>query len=448
MVTVALPDLQSDFGVGPDELAWVLTAYIVAFAAATVLYGRVADMVGTKRVYVVGLIIFAVASFAIAFAPNFWTLVGLRALQGFGGTAVPSLSMATIVRTIPAEERGPAMGAVIVAVGVGFGVGPLLGGGLTDLGGWQLPFIATGAAAVLLIPLALKLIPGLDGEAGQRLDIPGLIALAVAISTLTIALNRLPRDPADTLGLVCAAVCLPAFGVLSLALRYSAQPVISPTVLRNVRFVGQATIGLASQGAHFGTVYLLPLLFAGHHDMSVTRMGLHLLPGAALIGIFGMLGGWLVRAVGTRPLIIAGCLVMLAGAVMLQAGGVGGDPVVVAGFYGVLAAGFGMVNASVANAATAELRPSLAGVGVGVFNLMFFVGGAISTAMGGAILRAREGNTESVFPYVPSGDTAPFSDALGIVVFMAMLATVLALTVSRGHHTNEADLAVPATPGS
>jgi MFS family permease len=122
MTTVALPDLQQDFNVSDDELTWVVTAYLITFATGTVGYGRLADMHGTKQLYLFGLGLFMVASRWWQWRPGTggWCA---RALQGFGGTAIPALSMATIVRTTPAEARGGPMGMIVLTVGVGFGIG-------------------------------------------------------------------------------------------------------------------------------------------------------------------------------------------------------------------------------------------------------------------------------------------------------------------------------------
>lgn len=426
MTTVALPDVQRDFGVADDELTWVVTAYLITFASGTVIYGRLADMVGTKRMYVFGLTLFAAASFAVGLAPNFAIVVIARAFQGFGGTAVPSLSMATIVRTIPAGRRGSAMGATMMTVGVGFGLGPLAGGALTEWAGWPGPFLATGVATALLLPLALLLVPGIRGSAGQQFDYGGALLLTGAVTAAIIALNRLPRTPADTLGLAGLAVSLLLWIALVWRIRVAREPFINPKIVTNRRFATLAGLGMTSQGAHFAVIVLIPLLLARYHDYSTMQIGLLLLPGAIALAIAGMAGGALSARVGNRTLAIIGTWLLLVGVLVLHMAGVGWDPAMIMLLYVVVATGYGLMNAPVLSAATSELPPELAGVGVGVFNLAFFIGGAISVALAGAVLRARAGATGAFDP-VFSGTPVEFSDAMAVVLAFVMLGFLLAM---------------------
>jgi DHA2 family metal-tetracycline-proton antiporter-like MFS transporter len=430
MATVALPNLQADFGIGADDLTWVVTAYLIPFATGTVIYGRLADMYGTKPMYVVGLSLFVAASLFIAAAPSFPLVVAGRALQGFGGTAVPSLSLTTIVRTTPPAERGGAMGMTIVAVGVGFALGPLAGGALTEWWGWRGPFLATGLATAPLLPLALRVVPPVRGTAGQSFDVFGAAMLTAAITGDILALNRLPRHPGDLAGLVGLCLSAPLWLTFVFWVRRRAQPFIEPAVVANTRFVALCGIGAASQGVHFATIVLIPLLLARYHDMGVMEIGLHLLPGALALAAFGLAGGTLSARLGTRTLVVTGTAVQVAGALLFHLAGFSSGSWAISAVYVVVASGYGMVNGSVINAATAELPERLAGLGVGVFNLAFFLGGAVSVAISGAILRARE-SAPDPFNVLLSGSAPEFSDAFIVVAAFALTAFSLALATSR-----------------
>lgn len=427
MTTVALPDLQRDFDVGADTLTWVVTAYLITFATGTVVYGRLADMVGTKRMYVVGLSLFVVASFGVAIAPSFWLVAAMRAVQGFGGTAVPSLSMATIVRTTSPELRGKAMGATILAVGVGFALGPLAGGALTEWAGWRAPFFVTAGCAALLLPLALRVVPGVPGTAGQRFDFTGALMLALAVTGDILALNRLPRDITDPVGLAGAALSIPLWALLVLRIRTAPEPFISPEIAGNRRFAALAGVGLTTQAVHFSTIVLIPLLLANEHGVSIIRIGVHLLPGALAIAVFGMTGGVLLNRLGARPLVITGAAIQVAGVLVFHLAGFAAGPWGLSGLYVVIAIGYALVNASVIAAATAELPEKFAGLGVGMFNLAFFLGGAVSVALAGAILRSREGAGSALNPFAASGPTN-YSDAFIVVLVFSLFGLALALT--------------------
>ena len=426
MTTVALPEMQRDFGVSDDQLTWVVTAYLITFATGTVGYGRLADMYGTKQLYLFGLGLFTVASALVALAPGYWWLVAARALQGFGGTAIPALSMATIVRTTPQVERGGPMGAMVLTVGVGFGIGPLLGGALTEWWSWEAVFWATAIASVGLFVAAWKLVPPIPGTAGQSFDYTGALLLSGAITALLVALNRLPRQASDPAGLVALGSLLPLLALLAWRTASARQPYLHPEVLRSPRFLALSAIGFGGQGVHFATVVLLPLLLARYHDRSTIEIGLLLLPGALALAATGMLGGMLTNRFGARTLILVGATVMAAGAVTLHVAGAGWAPIGLCLLYLVVASGYGLLNGPVMNAATSELRPDLAGVGVGVYNLLFFLGGAICVALAGGILRSRAGSGEAWNPLF-SEQAPEFSDAFIVVVVAAGAAFVLAV---------------------
>lgn len=426
MTTVALPDLQRDFDVGADTLTWVVTAYLITFATGTVIYGRLADMVGTKPMYVFGLLLFTAASLGVALAPTFWLAVAARAVQGFGGTAIPALSMATIVKTTPAAVRGRSMGATVLAVGVGFGLGPIVGGTLTEFASWRAPFLATGVSAAVLLPISLLLVPSVPGDRRKRFDYAGAMMLGLGVTGVIVALNRLPRRPDDLLGLAGAGVALVFLAALRWRVRNSPEPFLDPRIVENRRFLALSGVGAATQGSHFAVIVMIPLLLAEYHGLSIIRIGVHLLPGALAIAVFGMLGGVLTGKLGTALLLKTGSVVLLIGAVAFHLFGVASEPWTISLLYVVVAAGYAMINASVITAATAELPEDLSGLGVGVFNLLFFLGGAISVAIAGAILRGRDGVAEALDPFARTG-AAEFSDAMLVVVAYAAFALTLTI---------------------
>ena len=426
MTSVALPDLQRDFAVGADDLTWVITAYLIPFATGTVIYGRLADMFGTRPMYILGLSLFAVASLAVALSPEFGIVVATRAVQGAGGTAVPALSLATIVRTTTTANRGPAMGVMILAVGLGFAAGPLVGGALTEWAGWRGPFYFTAIAALLLLPAALRSVPGVPGTSGQRFDYAGALLLTGAVTGTLLALNRLPRTPDDLLGLGGLTAAIPLWPLLGWRILHASEPFIDPSVVKNRRFMGLSVVGMTTQGGHFAVIVLVPLLLASVHEMGVMRIGLHLLPGALALGFFGMAGGRLTNRVGNGALMIAGSATVFGSALVFHIEGVDWPSWGISLFYVALASGYGMVNAAGMNAATSELPEEVAGVGVGVFNLAFFLGGAVTVALVGAILRARETAGDAFNPLFDGGAVA-YSDAMLVVVGFTLIGFVLSL---------------------
>ncbi len=426
MTTVALPDMQRDFVVTPDELSWVVAAFLIPFAAGTVVYGRLADLFDTRRIYLFGLTLFAVASLAVAVAPSFELMIAARVLQGLGGTAVPSLSMATIVRTTNPQQRAHAMGITIVTVGIGFGLGPIVGGALTEWGSWRAPYIAASSAAFILLPAAAATLPSLKAVAGERFDYWGALFLTAAVTGDIIALNRLPHDAGDPYGLAGLAVSLPLWAGVVVRTVTVREPFIDRELASNARFMGLSAAGFAAQGTHFAAVVLIPLLLARYHDMSALQIGLHLLPGALALALFGLIGGALANRIGNGLLLVIGCWLLFVAALTFHLSGVGWSPAGISLLYVVLAAGYGMVNACVVNAATAELPEESTGVAVGLFNLTFFLGGAAAVALAGAVLRARSTALEAFDPIFP-GRAIEFSDAMLVVTGFAAAGFLLAV---------------------
>ncbi len=425
MSSLALPDIQKDFGVAPDDLSWVVTAYLIPFATGTVIYGRLADMFGSKRMYIFGMVVFTAASFLVAAADSFGLIVAARVLQGAGGTAVPAMSLATIIRTTAPLDRGRAMGATVLAVGLGFATGPILGGLLVDAAGWRAPFLATGVLGILLTPVAMALVPRVPGVGGQRFDFAGAVFCSAAVTGAVIAINRLPAHPSDLLGLGGVAVALPAAALLVWRVRTAAQPFINREIAANARFWGLSALGFAAQGSHFAVIVLIPLILVRLHGVSTVEAGLYLLPGAIAIAAFGMIGGVLLNRLGSRLLLVGGSLILFAGCFLGHVVAVGWAPVGIAALYVVVAAGYGLVQAAVISAATGALPERLAGVGSGTFNLVFFLGGAVTVALSGAILRRRQGVTEGWNPLF-SGDASAFSDAMLVAVGVTLVGALLA----------------------
>lgn len=426
MGSIVLPDMRREFDVGPDALSWVVTAYLIPFATGTVIYGRLADVNGSRRLYILGLALFAAGSLAVAAAPSFSMVIAMRVAQGLGGTAVPALGIATIIRFTPSAQRGPPMGVLVLAVGLGFAAGPIIGGVLTDAVGWQGPFLFTGAAGLVLLPLALRWVPGFEGTSRERIDWLGALLITGAITGTVIAVNRLPAEAGDSLGLFGLALALLLFGLLAARMATAKNSFIPPALLRAGRFPSMGILGFAMQGTHFGLVVLLPLLMEEFHQLSVIEIGVRLLPGALALGVFGVAGGRLAARTGERILLIAGSWLMLSGALILHLAGVDFSTWNIALVYMLVASGYGMVNAAVIKAATDPLPEALAGIGAGVFNLMFFFGGAVAVAIAGAILLARESAVEAWDP-VFDGTAVAYSDAMLVVVGFSFVAFLIAI---------------------
>jgi len=428
MSTVVLPDVQATFLVRDDDLAWFVAAYLIPFATGTVVYGRLADRYAASRLLLVGLVIFAAGSFAVAAAPTFLGAALARGLQGVGAPAIPALTLAIIARATDPRRQSQAVGAVILAVGLGFALGPLVGGGLADAAGWQGPFVATGTTVALLTGPAVRGLPDLPPPSRANFDVPGALLFLMVATAFLLAINRLPHDPEDGLGRAAAAASLPLAGLLVLRTVSRTDGFLSRRLFGNARFVGLAAAGFAAQGTHFATIVLLPLLLARYHRFSLFEVGFALLPGALLLGGTGVLSGRIVRRLGGGPTLIIGTWLLLISSAAFHGLATDWAPEGISALYALLAVGFALVNGALLHAVTEELPEELVGVGTGVFNLSFFLGGATTVALTGAVLEAR---SQSALPFDRFVSTrAPeFSDAFLVVLTAAAAAFLVALVL-------------------
>ncbi len=428
MSSLLLPDLQLDFNLQDDELSWFVVLYLIPFAIGTVVFGKLADIFGTRKLFLLAMTLFAAASIAVALAPTYPAILAARTLQGLAGPATAALSLATIVKTLEGGRRSTAIGSITMAVGIGFGVGPLAGGLLTDAFGWPGPLYATGGlSAGLVVALALTL-PDVPGTGDRKFDFAGSVLLAGTVTAALVALNRLPNEPGDALGLFGAAAILPFAALLAVRLLTAANPIVRPRLLKNFRFLSLCVVGFCIQGAHFAMVVLIPLLLQRYHGLEIFEIGLRLLPGALTLAAMGILAGRLSRRLGTRLFLVFGTWLLFNAGVTFVVAGAGWGTWAIAGVYVAVTAGYGMVNATVISAATDELPESESGTGIGVYNLLFFLGGAVAVAAQGAILRLRAGEFESWFG-IYAGPASEFADAGFVVVALGTLGFLITMAL-------------------
>ena len=184
MINVALPHIGRDFGVSEGTYGWLVTGYSLTFGIFNAINGRLADVFGTKRVYMIGLFMLGACSLAVAASPTVEVAVAVRILQGAGAAALPVIGASIIKTTVDPRHQGRAVGIIISTVGVAASIGPFLGGFIVELLGWRSVFLVTGVA-LLALPAANRLLPdSLDDVSGERFDLPGAVLLGTGVAAL------------------------------------------------------------------------------------------------------------------------------------------------------------------------------------------------------------------------------------------------------------------------
>jgi len=390
VVNVALPSIRADLGISISELEWVVNAYALTFGVLLLTGGKLADLIGRRRIYIAGLVIFTGASLWCGLAGGAASLIAARTVQGVGAALLNPATLSIITATFPPKQRGTAIGIWAGVSALALAIGPLVGGLLTQKIGWSWIFFINIPVGVLGVLAARAFIhESKDNSLEQRLDLPGLITSAVGLFGLTYALietNTYAWGSTRVLSLFAlAAVSLTAFVLLELRQRV---PMLDLSLFRNPTFSGANTVmglvGLAMFGIFFyNSLYLQNVL-----GYSAIQTGATFLPLTGLIILVAPLAGRFTDLIGPRWLVGAG-LTLLTGSLLLFA-----TLDAHSSFWNILPGlvlgglGMGITMAPTTTAAMSAVPVDKAGVGSAVINSARQVGGSLGIAIMGTVIAA------------------------------------------------------------
>ncbi len=394
IVNVALPSIRQDLGFSESSLACVVNAYLLTFGGFLLLGGRLGDLFGHRRLFLLGIMLFTLASFACGMARAQAFLVTARAIQGLGGAVVSAVALSLIMTlfTEPAE-RAKAMGFFGFVAAGGGSIGVLLGGILTNALNWHWVFLVNLPVGVVVVVLSLILLPSGRGPAtSARLDIAGAITVTASLLLAVYAIvngNQAGWTSGQTIGLLAAAVVLLA---LFLVIEARVRAPLVPLSLFRLRNVATANvIGVLWTAAMFAWFFLSALylqLVLGYRPLEV---GLAFLPANMIMAVFSLgLSARLVTRFGIRLPIAVGLLLAAAGLALFARAPVGGNFVtdVLPGMV-LLGFGAGMAFNPVLLAALNDVAPEDSGLASGIVNTSFMMGGALGLAILASAAAAR-----------------------------------------------------------
>jgi EmrB/QacA subfamily drug resistance transporter len=405
IVNVALPSIREDLGFSETSLAWVVNAYLITFGGFLLLGGRLGDLFGHRRLFLVGLTVFTLASLACGLAGSQEFLVGARAVQGFGGAivSVVALSLTMIMFTEPAE-RAKAMGIFGFILSGGGTAGVLLGGVLTDLLSWHWIFLVNIPVGAAVVALCLVLLPAERGpDTGGRLDVAGAATVTASLIVAVYAIvngNETGWTTGQTIGLLAAAAALMA---LFLGIEARTRSPLMPLGLFRLRNVTTANVvGILMAGGMFAVFFLSALYLQQVLGYTPLEVGLAYLPSTVIWGAvsFG-LSDKLVMRFGIKPPLVAGLSLMAVGILLFARAPVDGNfavdvlPAMVLQGFG---AGIGFN--PILLAAMSDVKPTESGLASGIVNTSFMMGGALGLAVLASLAASR---TDSL---LASGDDA------------------------------------------
>jgi EmrB/QacA subfamily drug resistance transporter len=390
IVNVALPTIQRSLDLKISELEWVVTGYALTFGALMLTGGKLADLLGRRLIFVVGLAIFTGSSLACGLAGSATVLIAARVVQGVGAALMNPATLSIIVATFPARQRGTAIGIWAGVSALALAIGPLLGGIITERISWSWIFFINVPVGVLGIAAAFLFIDeSRDTSQEQRPDVPGLVTSTIGLFALIYALIE-----ANSYGWTSTRI-LVAFGIAAVALtafvlleRHQRLPMLEPALFRNRGFAGANAVMLLVGLAMFGVFFYVSLYVQQVLGYSAIQAGASFLPWTLLIILLAPQTGRLSDRIGPRPFVVGG-MIVIAGS-MLFFSRLGEHESFWALLPGMLLGGVGTAStmAPVTAAAMASVRPDKAGVGSAVLNSMRQVGGSLGIAVMGAIIAA------------------------------------------------------------
>jgi EmrB/QacA subfamily drug resistance transporter len=448
VVFVALSSIQSDLHISQSELEWVVNGYALTFAVLMLTGGKLADMLGRRLIFIVGLTIFTASSLACGLATGAAFLIGARVVQGVGAALMNPATLSIITATFPPRQRGTAIGIWVGVSAMALAIGPLIGGILTEQINWSWIFfinVPVGIAGVIVSRLFID--ETRDESKEQRLDLPGLISSAVGLFGLTYALIE-GNNYGWGSGRILASFALAAVGLVTFVMLEHRQrvPMLDLSLFKNSTFAGANTTMLLVALAMFGVFFFNSLYLGQVLGYSPIQTGATFLPLTVLIVFVAPLAGRFSDKIGSRWLMGAG-LVLLSGS-LLAFSTLGVNSTFWDIVPGLVLGGFGMSLAMTPTTAAAmgSVPVDKAGVGSAVLNSARQVGGSLGIALMGAIVAS----SVSVLPgnpEYPAQFVEGYHNALHVAAAIAILGAVVAVATVRKVHHPEAE-AQPALEGA
>jgi EmrB/QacA subfamily drug resistance transporter len=390
VVNLALPSIKEDLGFSQAGLTWVVNAYMLTFGGLLLLGGRVADLFGRRRLFLAGTALFALASLLAGLAQSEGMLVGARALQGVGAAFATPAALALVTTLFPVgAERVRALGIWGALSGLGFAVGILLGGALTDLASWRWVFLINVPVASTALAMVPRLVAESRIAARRRFDVAGALTVTAGTSLLVYTLLKTPDYGwGTTYGLLAASLGL--LGGFALIESRRAAPLLPAGFLHRRAALVPNLVQLLLGASAISTLFLLTLYVQQVLGYTPLEAGLAYVPLAASVAGATALANYLMPRLGPRPLAGAGLATIAAGLVFLGRAPVAGDYIadVLPGLV-LVGLGAGLSFVSITTAALARVDEEAAGLASGLLSTAVMLGGASGLAVLAAVASAR-----------------------------------------------------------
>jgi EmrB/QacA subfamily drug resistance transporter len=441
VVNVALPDIQKELHTSFTELQWVVDAYALTLAATILNAGALGDLLGRKRVFLVSIALFTVASALCGAANSAVFLILARGLQGIGGAGMFAVSLAIIAQEFHGRERGTAFGIWGATIGIAVAIGPLVGGALTTYAGWRWIFFVNVPIGIAVVAGGLReLVESRNEEAGG-FDLPGFLTLTPGLFALVLALfngSTWGWSSGWVIGLFAAAVILlSAFAFVELRQR---SPMFDFRLFRIPTFTGAQTTAFAISAGMFSMFLFLAIYLESVVGYSAVKTGVLFLPLSLTSFVVAPLAGRLSARFPVRWFLGGGLTIVGVSLVMMHGVTITSTASALMPGFVVGGIGIGLVNAPLAATAVSVVEPQRAGMASGINNTFRQVGIATGIAALGAIFQGRIAAYLTKFA-VPSGLAKNFVHPLTQHIAAGQFPTLdPTATIARGAFINALNL--------
>ncbi len=435
IVNVALPSIRADLGFTETSLVWVVNAYMLSFGGFMLLGGRLGDLYGHRRMFLLGLALFTAASAACGMAGSQTMLIAARAVQGLGGAVVSAISLSLIMNLFTEDgERAKAMGVYGFVCAGGGSIGVLLGGLLTSALDWHWVFLVNLPIGAVVFGLCLLLLPRSKALHAVKLDLAGAVTVTSALMLAVYAVvngNEAGWTSPVTLGLLTAAVLL-LFSFLLIESRVK-QPLM-PLSLFKLRSVAVANaVGVLWAAAMFAWFFISALYMQLVLGFTPMQIGLAFLPANLIMAGFSLgLSAKIVMRFGIRGPLVCGLLLGASGLALFARAPVDGTMWldIVPGML-LLGLGSGVAFNPLLLAAMSEVKPEDSGLASGVVNTAFMMGGSLGLAVLASLAAARSSALAAAGSALPQSLSGGYQLAFGLGAGFALLATLLVAVILR-----------------
>src|SRR4051812_39887422 len=395
IVNVALPSIGRDLQFSQDDLSWVVNAYVLVFGGFLLLGGRMADLLGRRRIFVSGLLLFGLASLLGGLSTTEGQLIAARALQGLGGAMLSPAALAILTTTFAeGAERNKALGVWGAVAGSGGAVGVLLGGVLTETLGWEWVLFVNVPVTLLAAFGAMRVLGESRDESATSFDVLGAVLVTAGLSLLVYAIvdaNNVGWGSARTLGL--GAVALALIAAFVAVERRSRQPLVPFRIFSNRTLTGANLTGVFVAMSLFSMFFFISLYMQQVLGYSALKAGFAYLPLAAGIIVSAGIASTLTTRLGFKPVLTAGMILVAIGLLWFSQVSADGSYAVDVLFPSLIAAlGLGFAFVPLTIASVAGVKPDDAGLASGLINTSQQVGGALGLAILAAVANGRSGD--------------------------------------------------------